>query len=113
MPSTFTGGAVTDGSEDEVFHQRVAVARRAAPDVDVRRTMSAGMLVARHFGHAQAFPQRLDDHLLLDGRVVLAQIELAQDAGPDRPEPVLALAQPALEPPVDGGGDERAAGETE
>src|ERR1700733_1629848 len=75
--------------------------------------MGAGVLVAWHFRDSQAPSQGLDDHLLLDGGHVLAQVELPEDGCPYRAEAVLAVAQPAVEPPVDAGGDERAAGEAE
>src|SRR6266540_5195376 len=69
------------------------------------------MLVAWNFGHAEPSPQRLDDHLLLDCRGVLDEIQLPQDGCADGAKAVLALAQPALEAPVDAGRDERAAGQ--
>ena len=47
-----------------------------APDADVRGPVRPPMLVARHFGHPEPATQGLDDHLLLDGGDVLAQVEL-------------------------------------
>ena len=99
------------GQKKRYLHEREPVAGRVAPHADVRRAVRAAVLVARDFRHPPSLPERLDRHLLLDGRRVLAQVQLPQHGGPHRAEAVLAVAQLAAEPPVDAGGDERAAGQ--
>jgi hypothetical protein len=69
------------------------------------------MLVAGNFSHSPAFAQRLDRHLLLDRGRVLAQTQFAQHRRSYRSEAVLTFAEPALESPIDAGGDERASGQ--
>src|SRR5688500_11944127 len=115
MPRMFTSARASAvwSSEEEIPDERIAVAGSIPPHADVRRTVGAAMLVARHLGHPPSLPQGLDRQLLLDRRGVLAQIELLQNAGPEGPEAVLAVAQLTVEPSVDAGGDERAAGQAQ
>src|SRR5689334_2527450 len=99
--------------EEQTLDQRVAVPRGIVPHTNVRGTMRSRMLVTRHFSHSESTAQRLDRHLLLDRRRVLAQIQLAQYGRPDRTKTILALAEPALESPVDARRDEGASGKAE
>src|SRR5262245_42807976 len=81
------------------------IAHRYPPRLDVRRAGDPSVLVTRHLAHAEPEAERPDDHFLLDGRRVGAQSERAQDGGPNRAEPVLAVAQADTETTVDAGGD--------
>ena len=81
------------------------VAHRYPPQLDVRLAGDSPVLVTHHLVHAEPKAERPDDHFLLDGRRVGAQIERAQDARPNRAEPVLAVAQADTETTVDARGD--------
>src|SRR4029453_9154080 len=91
--------------EKQILDQAVAVTRSVAPDTNVRCAMRSRMLVARNFSHPPSLAQGFDRHLLLDRGRVLLQIQFAQHRRPHGSKTILALTEPALESPVDAGGD--------